>query len=281
MVAVPTSKLLRSDRNGVPHFRTELEMKEGLKLGARTTVLALSVEKDPALEAYWRSRNVRDLKQRLCNLGIQYAVAPDFSMAVNLPRFDHLANRRRSLICAEEMSAVGISVVPYIAAVAEKDWEFWVWFLREHPQIVSVCKEFQTGARNHTIAAWHLQHMRDLEQKLGRGLHVFAVGGRRYLNSLLKLNRVTIVDSSPFIKAIKRRALQKKGVNWIAKPMPKNRPIDRLLEDNVRLYANYIHERCTSRVVRADERQPQMRPVASTTPTMGIEDTQLSLPWGA
>jgi hypothetical protein len=217
-----------------------MQLQKAFRLDPKTEIIAVSIEKDPPLETYWKNRKVRDSVNRLKSLGIRRIICPDFSTAVNLPRLDNLANRKRSLICAEEFSQAGISVVPFLHATTDFDWEFWLWFLKEHRHITAVAKEFQTGAHNRKIADWHCQAVLELEQKLGRGLHLIAVGGRKFIPRLAKLHGLTIMDSNPFIKAIKRQCLTIKNHRWTFNRTRKGEPIDDLLNHNLCIYEQYV-----------------------------------------
>ena len=283
IIAVPTSKLLRWGNNGEKAYYSKQNFYDVFKLDSRTEVLAVSVEKDPALESFWKYRLVRDYARRLRMLGIQRAICPDFSTAVNVPRLDNLANRRRSLICAEEFSAAGISVVPFLLATHEFDWLFWLSFLKEHSEINTVAKEFQTGASRKTIGEWHAQWLLRLEQELGRGLHLIAVGGRRLIPLLSKMRGLTILDSTPFMKAMKRRRLMIKNHQWSLCRTPRGEPIDELLAHNTCIYEQYVLQRIKtarekggrpSRAPQNDQREP-----TSLMVTAQPGRPQLSLPF--
>lgn len=240
IIAIPTSKLLRWGNNGERAYRSRGHLYKSFKLSPKTEIVAMSIEKDPPLETYWKNRKLRDSVNRLKSLGVRRIICPDFSTAVNLPRLDNLANRKRSLICAEEFSGAGISVVPFLHATHHFDWTFWLWFLKEHPQITTVAKEFQTGAHYRKIAEWHAQALLNLQQKLGRGLHLIAVGGRKFIPVLAKLHGVTIVDSNPFIKAVKRQRLTIKNHRWAFCRTAKGTPVDDLLDHNICIYEQYV-----------------------------------------
>lgn len=240
VIAIPTSKLLRWGSSGEKAYRSREDFCKSFRLSRQTEIIALSVEKDPPLESYWKYRHIRSSAMRLKSLGINRVICPDFSTAVNLPRLDNLANRRRSLICAEEFSAVGISVVPFFLANHVADWQFWLWFLKEHPQITVIAKEFQTGASRRKVGEWHARALLELEQKLGRGLHLVAVGGRRFIPMLAHLHGLTVMDSNPFMKSVKRRRLTIKNQQWAASRTAKGAPIDELLNHNTCIYEQYI-----------------------------------------
>lgn len=216
---------------------------------------------------------------RLKSLGINTIICPDFSTAVNLPRLDNLANRRRSLICAEEFSAAGISVVPFFLATHEADWQFWLWFLKEHTQINVIAKEFQTGASRRKVGEWHARALLQLEQKVGRGLHLIAVGGRRFIPMLAHLQGLTVMDSNPFMKSVKRRRLTIKNQQWTASRTAKGAPIDELLNHNTCIYEQYILDKIkNTRSGKSDRLRSSKHPQRSSTPPSAeIDPRQSSL----
>lgn len=279
VIAIPTSKLLRWGFNGEKAYRSKPHLYSTFKLSSQTEVIAVSVEKDPPLESYWKYRKIRSSARRLKSLGIRRVICPDFSTAVNLPRSDNLANRKRSLICAEEFSKVGISVVPFLLATHEADWKFWLWFLKEHPHISVIAKEFQTGASYRNIGEWHAQWLLRLEQELGRGLHIIAVGGRRFIPTLARLHGLTVMDSNPFMKTVKRRRLTIKNERWTACRTPKGRPLDELFDHNLCIYEQFIFSKIkAARLANARGIDLPKRPTRPPQPTIQVDPDQPLLP---
>ena len=82
---------------------------------------------------------------QLARLGIDAAVAPNFSHFLGVPRTDNLFNRRRQLICISELAAAGILVMPHLSAVMPADWHYWQRLLEANQSVRYVAKEFQTG----------------------------------------------------------------------------------------------------------------------------------------
>ena len=279
VVAIPTSKLLRWGFDGEKAYRSKAQLYNAFKLTPKTEIIALSVERDPSLENYWKYRKFRNSARRLKSLGIRRVICPDFSTAINLPRSDNLANRKRSLMCAEEFSEVGISVVPFLLATHESDWGFWQWFLKEHPQISVVAKEFQTGAACRSIGEWHVRWLLDLEQKLGRGLHIVAVGGRRFIPVLARLHGLTVIDSNPFMKTIKRRRLTITNQHWTACRTPKGRPLDDLFDHNLCIYEQFIFSKIKlARSPGTNGIELQKRPANPSLVTIQTDPKQPFLP---
>jgi hypothetical protein len=237
-VAIPTFELY-SRRKGQFRYRSAGDLRRKFRLPSSCRIIGRTVGKDPKLETFWRYRHTRGYIEHLAKLGLTHIIAPNFSMAAETVRTDHIANRKRSLICAEELSRVGISVIPYLAAVTDFDWEFWYWFLSEHQHISLVAKEFQTGPGNADQGRWHANRLVELEQKVGRGLHVIGIAAQQQIDALRSLHRVSIVDSNPFFKAMHRR-LWKGHKLWEPFEVRRGKPLNQLLERDVKGYGAYI-----------------------------------------
>ena len=230
--------------NSEHHFASPEELRRHFGLRDDATILLLSVAKDSRIEHHWRYSEEKRLAPYLATLGIAHVTAPNFSFALNEPRPEHLVNRSRSLCEAERMAAAGLSVIPHLNAYNQKDWNCWKDFLRDHPHLSMVCQEFQTGLANGSRARWHIHQLRNIEQMLGRGLHLVAAGGRRHLPLLIELTAVTVVDANPFLKTHMRRRLA--HGKWHVYPTANGAPLDQLLEDNIAAYRRYVEEKITS-----------------------------------
>ena len=206
-------------------------LRQEFRVASHARVVLVSVAPDRKLERFWQSRRRRNLIDLLSRAGADHITAPNFSFFRDLPRTDHLANRRRTLICAEEFSRAGLSVIPHLNAATEHDWAFWRDFLRGRPEISLVCKEFQTGPALLRIAAWHIAQLCELEQALGRGLHLVAIGGLRHLRSLTRLSGLTVIDSGPFMKTCFRRIRSARG--WRLRRTRRDECLSQILLTNV------------------------------------------------
>lgn len=233
-VALTTFDLISPGSKRV--FSDPYDLRRHFQVCTDAQVLLLSIGKDNCLEQYWRWSAVRDFARYLAALGVAHITAPNFSYPLDVPRTEHLVNRVRSLKCAEQFSAAGLSVVPHLNAFNQRDWDCWQEFMRDHTDISLVAQEFQTGLATPKRASWHIRQLRNMEQSLGRGLHLVAVGGRRHLPLLVGLSRLTVIDSVPFIRACMRRLLNHDSGKWVISLTPAGDPIDDLLEANVRAY---------------------------------------------
>jgi hypothetical protein len=234
IVAIPTFAVTR--RTARQRFGSGAEFRKHFGIGPATRILLVSVKDDPQLESYWQYSALRGLPEYLATLDIEYVTGPNFSFANNAPRTEHLVNRARSLKCIEEFSKAGISVIPHLNACNQYQWDCWAEFLIEHPEITIVSKEFQTGAAIPRIAQWHIGQLEQIQEKIGRGLHLVAIAGRRHIQRLLGLSGLTIVDSDPFFKTIFRQSISKRDGHWKISRTEPGECLSTLLEHNINTY---------------------------------------------
>jgi hypothetical protein len=240
VVALPTFAVTRlGTRTGqITTSMDELKLRFGLSRDTR--VILVSVDNDGRLEHYWRKRWVRNLPPALARIGVEHITGPNFSFPINVPRTDHLTNRRRMLICCEEFSAAGMSVIPHLNAINQKDWDTWRDVLRDHKDIRYVCKEFQTGPSRASVGAWHIRQLLELQHRLGRPLHLIAVGGARHLRLLVELPAYTIVDSVPFMKTCFRRVWSRLTGRWMFRPTRRGAALSNPLLTNIERYSELL-----------------------------------------
>jgi hypothetical protein len=192
------------------------------------------------LERFWEYLEERQYPEKLATLGITYITAPNFSFPLDVPRPEHLVNRSRSLKCAERFTRAGLNVIPHLNAYNETDYEAWSDFLKEHSGISIVALEFQTGLSKVQKAKWHISKLLNIQQSLGRGLHLIAVGGRRHLRLLTGFSGISIIDSVPFIRTTKRRRLELSDGKWNFSRTKVQASLHSLLQYNVATYSKLV-----------------------------------------
>jgi|ERR1700719_1122068 len=103
-VALTTYDVLRGFDSDASQISTPEELRRKFKIAPDARIILLSVSKDNRLERYWQHEDTHRLAERLAASGILYVTAPNYSFPLNVPRPEHLVNRRRSLVSAEHMS---------------------------------------------------------------------------------------------------------------------------------------------------------------------------------
>lgn len=239
IVAIPTSEVIggRGRRFG-PLFKSAGALRRAFHLAPDTQILLVSVGADRFLERYWRWAKASHTAERIANVGIAGITVPNFSFFSDAPRFHHLYNRGRLEACLNELAAAHVPTIPHVHAQTAADLGYWRGWLREHAEIRHVCREFQTGNTEVEI-----DELADLQDKIGRALHPVIIGGRRYAAKLRGLfGRYTIVDSTPFMKALHRqRAVEREGaIEWEPRTTTTSREAGALLKHNIVEYGRMI-----------------------------------------
>lgn len=250
--AVPMSRFVRfQDGQYGPSVATPGELRRLFRLSPTTRVLLLGVGKDRAIERYWGWRGMHDTPRSLSALDFSAAVVPNYSFFLEDPRPQHLFNRKRSLICADEFSRAGLPAVPCLQAVAPSDWTYWQGFLEAHEEVSVVAKEFQTGLASRERGLIAIDGLARVQDRIRRKLHVVAVGGGRYAPELAAhFNGYTVIDSVPFMKAAHRRragALDRR-VHWI--PMADG-DVAEMLTHNIVRWSAWLAARARGGVLEA------------------------------
>jgi hypothetical protein len=219
------------------------ELRNHFRIRPDAKLVLLSIGKDNRVERFWRFYKSREFAEYLATLRVEHVTTPNFSFPLNVPRPEHLLNRMRTLRVAEEFSRVGMSVIPHLNAYSAADWRIWGDFLRDHSSIRLVALEFQTGLSHPEKAYWHVSKLREIQQSIGRGLHLIAIGARRHLQLLGGLSGVTVIDSVPFIRACKRRILNQSNNQWVVSRTNAGAPYEEILENNVSVYGRAVGDK--------------------------------------
>lgn len=222
--------------------KTPEELRKAFCLAPNVKILLLGTADDPPLERYWENRRSDDAPRQLARLGVLAAIGPNFSHFLDVPRTDNLFNRKRQLICLGELHQAGICPIPHLSAVAPGDWRFWQQYLSKHTPINVVAVEFQTGNKNHTEGRKVLDRLAVLQQQAGRPLHLVVIGGGQFVEyAARQFDRLTLVDSAPFMGAVWRHAFEDRVGRraWRESFSLERQPLDDLLYSNIDAYCRW------------------------------------------
>jgi hypothetical protein len=186
IVGLPTSRVVSLWRHR-PNL-TAVELRQFFRIIPDARIVLISVAQDHELEKMWRDMLVRDLPGFLARLEIEHITSPNYSIPDDLPRTEGLVNIARIVKASDQLSRAGLSVIPHLNASHERQWRNWTSFLKEHDHLKFVAKEFQTGLASARKAKWHISKLLEMQQRIGRGIHLCAVGGRRHMAHMLSLD---------------------------------------------------------------------------------------------
>jgi hypothetical protein len=228
---------------------TAESLRRAFGLSPTTRIVLRGTAKDRRLEQYWTYRKRDGAAEQLSQLGIDLFVAPNFSHFLDVPRTDNLFNRKRQLICITELAGIGSCVVPHLSAVAPGDWHYWQNYLHANDSVQYVAIEFQTGNKNPLEGRQVIEHVARIQSAVGRPLHPLVIGGTQFVRDFFKVfNAFTVIDSSPFIKAVKRQRHDGKAARkpWVETFTLVGQGIEMIILDNVRDHAKWIEDQCDS-----------------------------------
>lgn len=249
VVALDTYEVVRVAKDQmvtVADCPDSLRREFGLRPDA--TVLLRGVADDHPLERYWAYRRRDCVPRQLAMLGVSCAIGPNFSHFLDVPRHDNLFNRKRQLLCLAEFVEAGLNPVPHLNAAQPGDWRFWGRFLAENSSITMVAVEFQTGNRNRCEGERAISELVNLQQAAGRRLYPLVIGGAQFLERIAAdFRTASFVDSTPFMKTVKRQSFNRKAktgkYKWMKSPTAPGEQLDRLLIRNLRCYSDWLNSR--------------------------------------
>ena len=240
-VSVPLYAVTNKDRRGrfQVRFKTPEELRNFLKVAPHTKIIITGVGPDQVIEDFWESHITRGLPAHLAALGIVAMTTPNYSFMRDVPRHNSLYNLTRIFRIAERLSEAGIAVIPHLNASNDMDWHRWLEFYREQVDLVCGCVEYQTGACYKEFGNWYFSKLVDMRDKLGRAIHPIALGGSgRFLDFENNFPSYTIIDSTPFMKTMKRQELIEimGRWKWHRRPTKPYATLNGLLVRNIRNY---------------------------------------------
>lgn len=225
-----------------PRVEHAEQLRDRFLVAPHAQVLLVSVNPDRQVESFWAHRTP-DRLASLAQLGVAAMTTPNFSFFDDAPRLHSVRNFWRTLRAAEDLADAGITPVLHVNALCRADWKRWANVLRDNPSVCHVCKEFQTGLTDPQRAADAIEGLRWLQDEIGRPIHPLIVGGRRVAHLVARhFSALTVVDSVPFLAAVKRRRIVSNGADTaqLVNPTSPGELLDELLQHNIRTYSGLV-----------------------------------------
>ena len=99
--------------------------------------------RDSLLEHLWWDRDDFELFETLAGIGFHAITTPNFSLFKGECPVGHAWNIKKGLVCGEELERLGVTLIPHIYAVHQKQLERWCEWLNNHPTIKTVTMNCQ------------------------------------------------------------------------------------------------------------------------------------------
>jgi hypothetical protein len=239
VVAIPVRELLRKSGTKIScRFENSWQVRRHFLLSNQTRYIISCISVDEDVEMIWAGLRYGQLATEFARLKPAAIIVPNFSFFIDdVPRIHTLYNRKRICLAARILSEAGCRVIIPLNALTSDDWNFWYELLRGNPTMRYVAKEFQTGLFGPRAATRAIEHLADLQERLGRSLHPVVFAGSRHNNILhTHFNKHTIIESRAFLMATKRRrAIQERSGRYseVFSPTAVGEAFDELLRWNI------------------------------------------------
>ncbi len=244
------------NRKGVPRFSSRDSLLGTFKLAPHTKLVVSGIDQDHRVERWWeisqtgRARVIENLK----TLGVSLVTVPNFSVAVDWPRWSDLYSIKRIALAWQEFAAAGIPAALHPNGRTERDFERWRAFVTARPEIRYISYEFGTGSARAGRAEYHVSGLVRLAQEAGRPLHILVIGGQDHWPTLsAAFAGVTVIDTSIFMKTMFRQqafSIGNRRVGFNSIVTEPGAPLDGLMADNLACIASSVTLRAAAPVER-------------------------------
>jgi hypothetical protein len=228
-----------SRRTGAALCGSAADLRSDHRLAPETQLLITGIGEDPPIERWWglgmdkRANVIRALR----SAGVNLMTTPNYSVTVNVPRWDDLHAIKRIGLVYAEMIDEGMPTALHVNGRTDTDFKHWAEFITARNEVTHVAFEFTTGTgwagRRERHAAW----LCDLARDVGRPLHLIVRGGNDLFGQFAEtFAGVTVLETDSFMWTMKRQQAVLKGNSSIRRrpaPTEIGAPLDDLLASNI------------------------------------------------
>ncbi len=125
-------------------------------------VILISDARDTLLEHLWWDRDNFKLFETLAGIGFYAITTPNFSLFKGECPIGHAWNIKKGLIFGVELEKLGVTVIPHIYAVHQRQLERWCDWLQKHPSVKNIamnCQLQRKSISGRNIAVTALRHL--------------------------------------------------------------------------------------------------------------------------
>jgi hypothetical protein len=242
-VALPLRELIDL-RAGQLVALTREQLAERFLIDPGSRIVVSGVAKDGFLEGWWRYPHRGKLIEAMKVLDIDLITVPNFSLLIDVPRWDNLHAMKRIASAWAEFAGAGLPTALHVNARTEHDYARWAEFVRTREEISFLAFEFGTAAGWPARIDWHVARLCELARSVGRPIPIAIRGGVTHLRPLREaFERVIFIDTDSFPRTIKRRKadLAEAGrLRWHTALTPAGAQLDELLAWNIHAVATWV-----------------------------------------
>lgn len=217
-IGLPLRKLVNLSNMSL-RFEDRADLCKYFKISSKTNIVLCGVGKDNPIEKLWLALENKEVRDFIKQLNPALVTTPNFSLFNNVPRTDNLHSIRRIMMCWYELASSGIRTAIHINARTDKDYETWISFINDHPEIHDVSFEFGTGAGYGRRFRWHLNKIQEFYMETGQRLRMIVRGRRRFDHLAKFVSEIVLIDTETFVKTHKRFVASignSNRINWFS-----------------------------------------------------------------
>jgi len=166
-------------------------LKRPVFRGKKVVLFATGI--DVVIEKVWHRRLTMDLFQAIATGNFYAVTGMNFSLFLHECPLGHLINLNKSLVFCEELSKLGVPVIPHVYAITDTHREMWIKWLQNHPNIKTVLINTQMQRDNASVHEVELT-----VEKLAAETDVNIILNGRQPKQLLNTTRERVVISHQF-----------------------------------------------------------------------------------
>jgi hypothetical protein len=155
--------------NGQARTSSPAVLRDTYRLAPDTQLLLTGTDEDPPIERWWglgtsrRAAIIRAMRQS----GVSMTSTPNYSLTLNVPRWDDLYAMKRIALVHAEFLDEGMPAALHVNGRTDTDFKRWAEFIAARDEITHVAYEFTTGP-GWAERAW----LTGLAADVGRPLHL-------------------------------------------------------------------------------------------------------------
>jgi len=228
-------------------YRTADELRSAYQLHSDTRIIISGIGKDEEIERWWRLGEKRlTIIDALKNLRIDLVTAPNYSIVLDVPRFNDLHSLKRILVTSAEFINAGLPCALHTHGRTDHDFMRWGEYLRNNTEISVLAYEFTTGSARVDRVDYHVEQLDTVRRIADRPLSIVVRGSVKCLPGLQNIfESVTYLESNSFMKTTKRQEAyisNQKKLKWKSSHTANGEKLDGLLRDNVVVVKKFVEE---------------------------------------
>jgi Domain of unknown function (DUF4417) len=244
--AIPLARMFNR-KNGRPRHRSRDALCASHRLDPKTRIVLSGTDTDAPIERWWElgEKGRRRIIRALRKMDILLATTPNYSLFTEQPRWDDLHAMKRIAIVHSEFLNEGLPCALHVNGRTDTDFRRWTDYIVARPEVSILAYEFTTGTGWRGRQERHATWLAELARNVGRPMHLVVRGGIDVLPTLIgAFARINIIDTSSFVKAVKRRRVfVKEGrLSDSLSPTAIGQPVDTLFRENVETIGTWLQQ---------------------------------------